>query len=249
VQFATSAGHMGYNFQTGKYQFSDFAPNMKTIIKMKADGAIFPGAEGLDGEGLMAQFSAGRVAMVNGVNWDVNNVDTFWKQLGTKFNLGVCDTPSVNPAKSYRNYAQIADMFCLGPASLNMKEESMEAYKIFHSDQVLLLIQNDEAEYIPREDIQKQAPAQYKKAGTAEFADTSTSYYTLTPPDGALKTLEGQPYQNTLINIAAGPVNQDVDAVLRDLDKRYNTALEQGIKEGFDMKLYIDPNWMKKVSR
>jgi multiple sugar transport system substrate-binding protein len=248
VQFAASWGHMGYNFQTGKYQFSDFVPNMKAILQMKADGSIFPGAEGLDGEGLFAQFSAGRIAFVDGVNWDVNNVDTFWKQLNTKFDLGVTDTPAVNPARKFKNYAQIADLLCLGAASLKMPAESMEVYRLLHSDKVLLTIQNNEVDYIPREDIQRQAPAQYKKAGTKEFADTSNSYFTLTPPDGAL-SLEGQPYQNTLINLAAGPANQDVAAILRDLDKRYNDALQEAVKEGFDLSPYIDQNWTRKVSR
>jgi multiple sugar transport system substrate-binding protein len=247
VQFATSGGHIGYNFQTARYQFSDFLPNLQAILKMKADGSIFPGAEALDGEGLFAQFSAGRIAMVNGVSWDVTNVDNFWKELGVKFNLGVVDTPSISRGRKFRNYAQIADLLCLGSASLKLREESMAAYSLLHSDKVLLAIQNNEAEFIPREDIQRQAPAQYSKAGTKEFADTSHSYFTMTPPDGGLN-LEGQPYQNTLIAIAAGPVNQDVRAILADLDRRYNTALDQAIKDGFDMTLYKDPDWIKKVS-
>jgi multiple sugar transport system substrate-binding protein len=248
VQFATSCGHIGYNFQDGRFQFADFAPNMKAILKMKADGSIFPGAEGLDGQGVFAQFAAGRIAMVNGVNWDVANVDTFWKELGTSFNLGVSDTPVVNTARKYRNYAQIADMMCLGSAARKMPEASMIAYSLIHSDEVLLQIQNNEIDYIPREDIQRRAPAQYKKAGTAEFADTSASYFALTPPDGGM-TIEGQPYQTTLINIAGGPVNANVDAILQDLDKRYNAALDQAKKEGFDMSPYLDRDWFKKVSR
>jgi multiple sugar transport system substrate-binding protein len=247
VQFATSVGHMGYNFQTSRFQFIDFLPNMQAILKMKADGSIFPGAEGLDGEGLFAQFSAGRIAMLNGVSWDVTNVDNFWKELGVKFNMGVADTPSISRDRKYRNYAQVADMLCLGSAALQSPEETMIAYSLLHNDEVLLAIQNNEAEFITREDIQRQAPARYSKSGTAEFADTSHSYFTMTPPDGGI-TLEGQPYQNTLIAIAAGSVNQDVRAVLTDLDKRYNAALDQAIKEGFDMTLYKNPDWMKQVS-
>jgi multiple sugar transport system substrate-binding protein len=248
VQFATSCGHMGYNFQNGRFQFIDFAPNMKAILKMKADGSIFPGAEGLDGQSLFAQFSAGRIAMVNGVNWDVTNVNNFWKELGTSFNLGVVDTPSASASRRFRNYAQIADMMCLGSAALKMPEAAMIAYSLIHSDEVLLAIQNNEIDYIPREDIQRRAPAKYTKAGTAEFADTSASYYALTPPDGGI-TIEGQPYQNTLINLAGGPAAANVEAVLQDLDKRYNSALDQAIKEGFDMTFYIDENWTKRVSR
>jgi multiple sugar transport system substrate-binding protein len=248
VQFATSAGHIGYNFATGKYQFIDFLPNMRAILRMKAEGSIFPGAEGLDGEGLMAQFAIGRVAMVNGVCWDVSNIDSFWKELGSKFNLGIADTPVVNSVRKFRNYAQSSDLLCLGASSLRMKEKSMEVYKVLHSDDLLVTIQNNEVDFISREDIQAKAPAAYKKMGTAEFADTSNSYFTLTPPDGAI-AIEGQPYQNTLINIAAGPANADVAAILADLDKRYNVAMEKAVSEGFDQSSYIDPTWNSRVSR
>ena len=246
TQFATSVGHMGYNFQTGRFAFSEFAPNMQSILQMKADDAIFPGGEGLDGETLMAQFSAGRIAMVNGVCWDVNNVDKFWAELGTNFKLGVFDTPVVDTNNAYKNYAQISDLLCFGPAAAKMPAKAIEAFKLFHSDAVLLDIQNNEVDFIARVDIQAQAPAEFSKAGTAEFGDTRNSYFTMTPPDGGI-TIEGQPYQNTLIDLAAGPVDADVAAVLTDLENRYNAALDKAIAEDFDMTLYIDENWNTKA--
>lgn len=241
-QFASSVGHMGYDFTKGKFAFSDFTPNIQKILQMKADGSIFPGGEGMDNDALMAQFAAGRIAMLPGVNWDVSALDKFWKEIGTHFELGVVDTPVMDPAKKYKNYAQIADALCIGPSAKNMPEKAMKVYELFHSDKVLKDIQNNEVDFIARQDIQAQAPASFKKAGTAEFGDTSNSYLALTPPDGGI-TVEGQPYQNTIVNLIAGPANADVAAVLADLDKRYNSALDKAVNGGMDMSLYVNKNW------
>jgi len=246
AQFATSVGHMGYDFSSGTFRFSDFKDNVEKILQMKADGSIFPGGEGMDNDTLMAQFAAGRIAMLPGVNWDVSNLDKFWQELGTNFELGVCDVPVIEPNNAHKNYAQIADMLCLSSSAVNMPEKAMKVYAFLHSAEVQLQIQNNEVDFMARADIQAQRPDEFKKVGTREFGDTSNSYFTMTPPDGIM-TVEGQDYQNTLVNLVAGPVDSDVEAVLSDLDKRYNSALEAAKKDGLNMSLYLDENWDTSV--
>ncbi len=242
AQFASSVGHMGYDFSSGQFRFADFTDNVEKILQMKADGSIFPGGEGMDNDTLMAQFAAGRIAMLPGVSWDVSNLDKFWKELGTGFELGVCDLPVVDPENPYKNYAQIADMLCLGSSAMKMPEKAMKVYDLLHGEQVQLEIQNNEVDFMARADIQAQMPAEFKKVGTKEFGDTSNSYFTMTPPDGMI-TVEGADYQSTLVNLISGPLDADVNAVLTDLDSRYNTALETAIKDGLDMGIYLDESW------
>ncbi|BBI36596.1 ABC transporter substrate-binding protein [Cohnella abietis] len=244
-QFASSVGHMGYDFTKGRYSFIDLKENISKILEMKADGSIFPGGEGMDNDALMAQFSTGRIAMLPGVNWDVSNFENFKKEVGSTFELGVINTPVIDTANRHKNYAQIADVLCVGPSAKKMPEKSMKVYELFHSDEVLKAIQSDEIDFVARQDIQAQKPTSFKKAGTAEFGDTSNSYFTMTPPDGGIK-IEGQPYQNTIINLIAGSTKVDVAKVLTDLDNRYNTALDKAIKDGLDMTLYIDKDWNTK---
>ncbi|EMS69765.1 ABC transporter substrate-binding protein [Ruminiclostridium cellobioparum] len=237
TQFATSVGHMGYDFKEGKFKFSDFTGNIGKILQMKADGSIFPGAEGMGLDECVAQFAAGRIAMMPGVSWDVNGV----AKLGYKFEMGVCDTPVLSRDKKFKGYAQIADALCIGPSAENMPEKAMKVYELVQSDEIQTAIQEQEVDFIAREDIQQKSSGNFTKAGTKEFADTSRSYFTLTPPDGGI-TVEGQPYQNTIINLVAGS-DPDIAKVLADLDKRYNTALEKAVADGFDMTLYIDKEW------
>lgn len=237
TQFAASVGHIGYDFREGKFVFSDFKENIEKILQMKADGSIFPGAEGMGLDEAVAQFAAGRIAMMPGVGWDVNGID----KLGYNFEMGVCDTPVLNKDKRFKSYAQIADALCIGPSAAKMPEKAMKVYELVQNDDIQLAIQDQEVDFIAREDIQKKSSGNFKKVGTKEFADTSRSYFALTPPDGGI-TVEGQPYQNTIIYLIAGQ-NTDVAGVLKDLDNRYNTALQKAIADGFDMSLYIDKNW------
>lgn len=232
--FATSVGNMGYDFRTGTYDFSKFAQNIKAILKMKEDGSLFPGGEGMDVNALLAQFAAGRVAMISGVSWDVSNLST----MKTEFQLGVCDTPVINESEKYKNFAQIGDALCLGASAAKMPEKAMKVYALFHSDEAEKQIQNDEIDFMARPDIQKQAPATSKKAGMKEFGDTSNSYFSPTPPDGAI-TVEGQPYQNVIVNLISGSPDADVAGTLADLDKRYNDALSKAKQKGFDSSMYV----------
>ncbi|MDF2987832.1 MAG: hypothetical protein K0R50_3342 [Eubacterium sp.] len=237
TQFAASVGHMGYDFKDGKFKFSDFSGNIKKILQMKEDGSIFPGSEGMGLDECVAQFAAGRIAMMPGVGWDVNGI----AKLGYKFEMGVCDTPVLNKDKKFKSYAQIADALCIGPSAANMPDKAMKVYELVQSDDIQLAIQEQEVDFMAREEIQKKSSGNFKKVGTKEFADTSRSYFTLTPPDGGI-TVEGQPYQNTIIYLVAS-TGAEIDKVLADLDNRYNSALDKAIKDGFDMKLYIDNTW------
>lgn len=247
AQFASSVGNMGYDFANGKFAFTGLKDNIEKILQMRADGSIFPGGEGMDNDALVAQFAAGRIAMLPGVNWDVSTLDKFWKETGTKFELGVTDTPVIDPANKHKNYAQIADALCIGPSAKNMPEKAMKVYALFHSDEALKAVQNNEIDFVARQDIQAQAPSSFKKAGTAEFGDTSNSYFAPTPPDGVI-TIEGQPYQNTIVNLIAGS-SPDVGKVLTDLTNRYNTALDKAVAGGLDLSQYINKSWNTKSTK
>jgi multiple sugar transport system substrate-binding protein len=238
TQFATSVGHMGYDFRQGRYSFSEFGPILRKIIQMRDEKILFPGGEGMGNDELRAQFAAGRIAMLTGVSWDVSGLHS----LGMNFKLGVCDTPVLDPARKYKNYAQIADVLCVGPSARKLPEKAMKVYALMHSDEVQLAIQNQEVDFMALESIQKQASGNFKMAGTAEFGDTSNSYFTMTPPDGMI-TVEGQPYQNTIINLIGAGKPSDVDKVLADLDQRYNSQLDKAVAAGLDLGPYVNAAW------
>lgn len=238
TQFATSVGHMGYNFKTGRYAFTDFGENLRRILQMRDEGLMFPGGEGMSNDELRAQFAAGRIAMLTGVSWDVSGLAS----LGMKFKLGVCDTPVIDPAHKFKNYAQIADVLCLGPSASALPAKAMKVYALMHSEQVQLTIQNREVDFMALESIQKKSSGNFKMAGTAEFGDTANSYFTMTPPDGLI-SVEGQPYQNTIINLVGAGKLTDVDKVLADLEKRYNAALDKASAAGTDFSAYVAKDW------
>lgn len=56
-------GGFGYDFKTGRYDFSGFKPIMDAFKQMKDDGSMLPGVESLDIDPLRAQFAEGKIGM------------------------------------------------------------------------------------------------------------------------------------------------------------------------------------------
>lgn len=240
TQFASSVGHMGFDFKTGEYRFRDFQPVVEYLQKMRQDGSMFPGFEALSNDGLSAHFAEGRIAFTPGVTWHVN---TYNNSFEMKNEWGVFQTPVVDQNNAYKSYAQLADMMCIGPAANKMPEKTLAVYEFLHNDQILLDMQEQGIEFVGLESIQKRVTTPPDLVGWKEFADTSKSYFSMTPPDGTLE-LEGQTYQNVLVNMLASDMTPDeIKSVLEDLDSRYQVALEKAVEKGLDLTPFIDPNW------
>jgi len=240
AQFAASVGHMGFDFKTGEYRFSDFGPVLEQLQDMKADGSIFPGFEALSTDGLSAHFAEGRIAFLPSVTWDIN---TYNNTLDVKDDWGVFQTPVVDTGNAYRSYAQLADLMCIGPAAMPMSAKAMEVYDFLHNDELLLHIQESGVEFVGLESIQAQVTEPPELVGWKEFADTSQSYFSMTPPDGTLE-LEGPTYQNVLVNLLASQLSkEEIQEQLTDLDKRYNEALSKAIENGVDIDAFIAADW------
>ncbi|RXZ81353.1 extracellular solute-binding protein [Paenibacillaceae bacterium] len=234
VMFAPSVGHMGYDFTKGEYRFADFTPILEKIVEMKTDKSIFPGAEGMGIDNLRAQFAEGRVGMMMGANWEVIS---FNDSLPAKDDWGVAHVPVLDPANRYKEYAQVGDFLVFGPAAKKHPDESFAVYEYVHSLDFQRSMHEEGFEFMAVPSVIEGAKMPDKK-GWAEFADLSTSYFTKTPPDGAIK-LEGDTYQNTIAKILTGSVS-DIRKELESLDKRYNDALQRAVNDGFDMKPFID---------
>ncbi len=237
VMFAPSVGHMGYDFQKGQYRFTDFKPILEKIVQMKQDKSIFPGAEGMAIDNLRAQFAEGRIGMMMGASWEVTNLTDALKP---KDDWGVAHVPVLDTAKRYKEYAQIGDYLVFGAAAKKNPEKSFIVYEYVHSKKFQRDMHEEGVDFMANAKAIEGAKTPDKK-GWKEFSDLSTSYFTKTPPDGAIK-LEGDTYQNTIGKILSGSVT-DIGKELEGLDKRYNDALTRAIKDGFDLGPFKDAAW------
>ncbi len=241
--FAPSTGNMGYNFKSGKYEFASMQKNLEYMTQMVRDKSVFPGAEGLARSDLRAQFAQGKIGIMMGANWDVSALNI---EFPAKCNWGVAPIPVVDTAQKYKQYAQVGDYLIFGPASLKHAAKAFEVYSFFHSDEVIRKCQEAGVEFC--EDslgvtVPPKAPNLVGWKEFAELGNKSKSYYTKTPPDGSLQ-IEGEPYQNTIVKIISqGYTPAEIGKTLADLDKRYNSALANAIKKGFDTDPYVEASW------
>ena len=93
-----ATGRGSYDWTTGQYDYSNYAPVLETILGMDDDGSVYPGVDGLDNDPARARFAEGNIGMKLCVSWDVG----VWnEQFPAKFDWGVAKMPSASEDETY----------------------------------------------------------------------------------------------------------------------------------------------------
>jgi len=91
-------GSTGYNPKTGKYDFAAIKPMLETVLGMKEDGSVYPGANGMDNDPARARFAEGNIGMKFAVSWDVS----VWNdQFPAKCDWGIAPIPTISENEKY----------------------------------------------------------------------------------------------------------------------------------------------------
>lgn len=97
-QSSTGLINGNYNYQTGEYDFEGYRPMAEALLQMKADGSIYPGAEGLDNDPARARFAEGNIGMMMTAQWDC----AVWNdQFPAKCDWGVAPVPVEDENNAY----------------------------------------------------------------------------------------------------------------------------------------------------
>ncbi len=100
-QSSTGLINGNYNYQTGEYDFEGYRPMAEALLQMKADGSIYPGAEGLDNDPARARFAEGNIGMMMAAQWDC----AVWNdQFPAKCDWGVAPVPVTDVNNAYLQY-------------------------------------------------------------------------------------------------------------------------------------------------
>ncbi|MBH1940111.1 extracellular solute-binding protein [Mobilitalea sibirica] len=219
----TNVGHVGFNHETMKFEFSAFAPVIEAVKGMIDDGSVFPGFEGLDADAARAQFAEGRIGMIPGASFDTG---VYNEQFPAKCNWTVINIPSFTKDGSpYKEFADATSLLGVGTAALDKAEKTFEVLKFFYSDENAAQMY-EHSLYIPfRQEAIDLATSEPVQKGFADFANVPNKVIMLPFPDTHI-TVKGDAYRETIMKIFAGEYdNKDVDTVLTDMDRRYNKAL------------------------
>ncbi len=241
--FYCSIGHEYFNVKTGRYDFSAFAPAFNEyMLKIKADGSYYPDSATTDNDVARALFAEGKIGMKMAISWDVGVLND---QFPAKCDWGVCDLPVMDEsATRYKEPIRPSTLYFVNKTANNSDiDKVMEVLNFLQGDEMFAK-KYEECLAIPvSEEAKKLATKAPGKAGWVEFADftNDTAFARCSEPTGSL-TLEGPDYNEIMMQIWRGQVS--VEDGLKDLDTRYNAALDKAVADGkVDLTTFQDSNY------
>jgi len=225
-----------FDYSTGRFDYMAFKPAMEWLLNVKKDGSCFPGAEGLDNDAARAQFAEGRVGMMFGASWDVG---VFNEQFVAKCDWGVARVP-VEKADERRKVEMSAGPL-LGISADDdekLKEKTGKVYQWFNSDEFLKTL-FEAGKVVPyKKSIIESASLENTQKGWKAFAALVEESVAL--PVVPKVNLNGDSEYTVLSRIWSESIS--VDEGLKDLENRYNEALDSGISDGtINTEDYINP--------
>ncbi len=238
-----NVGHYGYDWNTKQFDYSAFNPLIETIDQIVADGSAFPGFEALDADGIRAQFAAGNIGMIGSASFDCSVYTT---NFPATCNWKVLPIPKFDDGEEeYKRFGLATNLLCVGPAAKAHPEKVLKVLEFFYDDANMAEMYENGL-YIP---VRNEAIALATKApemnGWAEFADFDEIFVMPPVPDSYI-TVEGTTYREAIVNMWTNPDLDDVEAVMKDVDERYNQALaevDQGVVD-----LYVIPEGISPLS-
>lgn len=244
---AASVGDEYFNHTTGTYDFQSvggFFDHLNTFIE---DGSMFPGYETMDGDTARAQFSAGNIGMIGVMSSDVT---TFKNQFPCEFDWEMIYYPVEDTSNRYKEPVSVSMSYVVN--SKAQKEgyagEVAEFMNYLYSDEVALATSDAELDIsILGNEITSQSEKTDRDKNWEKFSDMDVYCIKLPTPDDKL-AIEGETYQDVYDKILTGAIT-DVDAALKDLDERYNAALDAAVESGDLVREdYMDPETQNKMT-
>lgn len=226
----------GYDFRTGKFDFTGYKPILQAYKEIFTSNAAFPGCESLDIDPLRTQFAAGKIGMY--ISWTHSEPGVYQHQFPTKENWDIAPLPTITGKAQGSNRINLAGRFWLMSSKTKHPKEAWKVMEFLYSDELL-------AEYherglglvmVPSVVAKAKEPETIKKWPAIKF-DKHDKIWPNIPLD---VRPEGKDMYQVFAQIIFGvtDLNQGID----DLNHRYNTAFEKAIREGRTTRI-VYPNF------
>ena len=219
-----NVGHYGYDWDKKQFDYSAFNPLIKAIDQIVADGSVLPGFESLDADGIRAQFAAGTIGMMGMANFDCS---AYKELFPVNFEWKITGVPKFSEDQTqYKRFGLPTNLICIGPNAIEHPEKVMKVVEFFYDDANLAEMYEDGI-YIPiRSEAIELATKEPSLNGFKEFA-TFDELFVMPPVPDSYISVEGTTYREAITNICTNPGLDDVDAIMADVDQRYNDALSK----------------------
>lgn len=224
----------GYNLKTGQFDFGAYKEITEALRQMKVDGSMLPGTEGLDIDPLRAQFAQGKIGMY--INHSAEPA-VYKSQFPAQIKWAAAQVPTIDGTVKGASLVNGGAYLSISKDSEN-KEKAWKFLEYMYSDEV----QSGYQENGFGVSILPHITATAKKANIPGIEGFNpTKYDAIYPAAPTLiieSKVEGMKKSDALTKymIQGG----DLDQVIKDLNARYNAALEKAKASG-DTQAKADP--------
>jgi multiple sugar transport system substrate-binding protein len=222
-----------YDWKTGKYTFDVLKPYVETIKKIVDNKSMLPGFENLDIDPLRNQFAAGKIGMYFSLSAEPG---VYTSQFPTKINWAAAQVPTSDGGQPKgANYINGGASWLYMSANSKYKKEAWELMNFLYSDEVLVPYYENGFGVSVVPSVISQA----KEPTLINFKDFAPKDDVLWPAYLTFK-VEGKAWQDEMVQYILNGIT--LDKAIEDLNKRYNTSLDNEEKAG-RVKRIIDPNF------
>ncbi|RAV01689.1 ABC transporter substrate-binding protein [Paenibacillus sp. YN15] len=216
----------GYDFKTGKYDFSSYKPILNAYRDMFVSGAFFPGSISLDIDPLRTQFAAGKIGMY--ISWTHSEPGVYQNQFPTKEEWDVAPLPTVEKDVKGTQHINLAGRWFLMNAKSKHPDQAWKVMEYLYSDEVLAGYheQGLGMVMVPSVVAKAKKPDFIQKWPNLEFNDKDQVW----PPVPTAVKPEGNDMYFSMTAVITG--STDADKVIADLNTRYNAALDKAVADG-----------------
>lgn len=242
-----SNGFGRYNCKTGAYDFSTYKVPMETILGMKEDGSVYPGADSIDNDSARALFAEGVIGMKFAASWDVGVLNT---QFPAQCDWGVAPYPTINENERYATRMSYSSTYMINGKTEVDLAKIEEVIKFFLSDEVAIA-RYQEGSLLPIDwEIVKDVEIGDNLKGWKEFAEIiSISEKNMNPLSSDIGGARKE--AAVWLDVYAG--NTTVDDAIAELNETMNKGIEtyyaahpdvkekhytERVLEDFEFKLY-----------
>ncbi len=223
-QIAKRSGVWPYDYRTGRYNFEPMKPIILAYKQMKDDGSMFPGIENLDADPLRSQFADGKIGMYISGNWEPG---VYTQQFPAKINWAAAPVPSIDGTVKGKTWVRAGRWEFINSQSKHIKQ-AWKAFEWFHRDAVLVPYHEGGYGYtVVPSVVQKAKEPNIKGSSYFKMDEKIEGFWPSSPHEDGLE-VEGKTYYDVIAMVILNMVPAD-DAI-RDLNKRYNEALDKAVK-------------------
>ncbi len=226
------SGHqgLGFDYKTGKYDFAPYAQVIEYFKQMYEDGSIIPGAETLDIDPLRAQFAAGKIGMYlsfatePGVYKDQFPTDIQWAgALAPTLTGDIVGTSEIVSAGTW-----------VGISEKSANKDAAWKFMQYLYDDAILTEYHEKGFGIA---IVPSIAAVAKDPDLPGMSGFLVGEHDSLWPAAPVVSPEGANYGDAFFKYML--TGGDVQAIVDDLNARYNAALDAAVAKG---ELKVEPN-------